>query len=103
MGEDIQLHLPSIRECGSGLGAHADRLRSAWDQFSAQVAGQGDIFGDDQIGALIGMSYQVAHGIADESYRSVADAFEDRGAGLHAMADAYEDADATCRDEIDSV
>jgi hypothetical protein len=99
----MDVYPPSLREGGTNLGDHANRLRDEWDRFSAGVQGRGDIFGDDPIGGLIGASYQAAQQIAHDSYTSVADNLSGFGDGLHAMADDYENTDQGSSDDIGSV
>jgi hypothetical protein len=63
----------------------------------------GEMFGDDMVSSLIGMSYGAAQDMAAESYASAADGLAGFGQGLAAMADVYEkveDANTTTVDEL---
>jgi hypothetical protein len=63
----------------------------------------GDIFGDDMVGSLIATSYQAAHEIANDSYTSVAEGFQDFAGGLQSMAATYADAEQRTTDDVRQV
>jgi hypothetical protein len=89
-GEELRFHPPSLRDGGQSLSDVSERLESAWRALEATAQGMGDIFGDDDVGSLIGMTYQVAQQIAAESYQSAAQGFGNFGGGLRQMADDFE-------------
>jgi hypothetical protein len=89
--EQFSVDPDSLRQAGQALRDVGERLGQAWSEFSAQVQGMGDIFGDDDVGSLIGMSYQAAHEIADGAYTDVAEGLADFGEGLTTMADSFDD------------
>jgi hypothetical protein len=89
--EQFRVDPDSFRQAGQTLQDVADRLQQAWAAFSAQVQGMGDIFGDDMVGSLIGMSYGAAHGIADGAYTDVVEGLSGFAGGLTFMADSFDD------------
>ncbi|GIG70250.1 WXG100 family type VII secretion target [Phytomonospora endophytica] len=87
--------LPANLRDSSGLMASAaEALTSAWNELDSKVQGMGDIFGDDDVGGLIGMSYQAAHDIATENMTSIIEALGGFGEGLQGMATGYEENEA---------
>lgn len=90
MGDQLEVHPPSLRQAGRGLQDVAGRLKSEWQNLHNTVQGMGEMFGDDMVSSLIGASYQAAHGMAQDSYTSAADGLADFGDGLVAMADVYD-------------
>ena len=93
MTAGLEVHPPSLRRAGDSLAELSGRLSGAWAAHAGQVAGVGEIAGDDPISSLIASSYRAALGIAERSYRSVAVSFEGFGRALHALADGYEQTD----------
>lgn len=85
-----EVHPPALRQGGSELAAVAEQVSAQWEALRARTAAMGDIFGDDDVGGLIGMSYQVAEEIAGECLRSVVEGLRGFGAGLGVMAERYE-------------
>ncbi|WP_435208530.1 hypothetical protein [Micromonospora sp. bgisy143] len=90
MHDDLQVHPPALRQGGGHLNEVADQIAAQWEALRAQAASMGDIFGDDDVGGLIGMSYQVAEEIAAECLGSVIDGLRGFGDGLTLMADQYD-------------
>ncbi|WP_422736845.1 hypothetical protein ACN263_25580 [Micromonospora sp. WMMD729] len=90
MHDDLQVHPPALRQGGGHLSEVADQIAAQWEALRAQAAAMGDIFGDDDVGGLIGMSYQVAEEIAAECLGSVIDGLRGFGDGLTLMADQYD-------------
>ena len=102
MGE-VDFHTPSLRSAGQGLTDAAGRVQREWQSLVSTVKGMGDMFGDDMVGSLIGMSYQAAHEMADESYTSAAEQLQYLGEGLNVMAEMYdrtEEANTTSMDQF---
>ncbi|MGK5742710.1 WXG100 family type VII secretion target [Micromonospora sp. URMC 103] len=90
MSAGVEVDVDALRRAGEQLTRAAERLDREWAAFSSQVQSMGDIFGDDAVGGLIGASYQAAHQIAAECFVSVAESFDDFGAGLEESADNHE-------------
>ncbi|MCT2280458.1 WXG100 family type VII secretion target [Micromonospora chalcea] len=79
-----------VRAAGTGVRAVADQLDARWRELTTGAGAMGDIFGGDDVGGLIGASYQGAFGIAERSVTSVVAALTGFGDGLVRMADAYD-------------
>lgn len=90
MPDDLEVHPPSLRQGGGHLEAVAGQLAAQWEALQARSAAMGDIFGDDDVGGLIGLSYQVAQEIAAECLGSVVDGLRGFGSGLQSMAEQYD-------------
>jgi Excreted virulence factor EspC, type VII ESX diderm len=89
----LEVYAPGLRGAGDSLAVLSGRLGSAWTAHAGEVAGMGDIFGDDPVSSLIAASYQAAHQIAERSYRSVAVSFDGFGRALAILADGYQQTD----------
>lgn len=81
----------NLRDSASLMRTAAEALQTEWAALDGKVQGMGDIFGDDDVGGLIGMSYQAAHDIAAENMTSVIEALGGFGEGLDAMATTYDE------------
>jgi hypothetical protein len=84
-------HIKGLRDAGDGLTRGSHRLRNEWQQLDGHVQSQGDIFGDDDVGGLLAMAYDIIHNRAGESYTQAADDFDALGAGLKGLGDSYDD------------
>lgn len=84
----------NLRDSSGLMRSAAEALTAAWNELDSKVRGMGDIFGDDDVGGLIGMSYQAAHDIATENMTSVIEALGGFGEGLEGMAVSYEENEA---------
>jgi hypothetical protein len=94
MRDGLIWHDPDpVRDCGENLAIIATWLRSSWTQFNEHLLRMGDIFGDDDVGGLIGASHSGAVEIATSSFNSIAAAFDSFGARLAVAADNYEQAE----------
>lgn len=90
MGEHLTVSLPDLQQASTRLRVVATQFRTAWTTFSARVDSYGDIFGNDDLGKLIGLSYQAAHALADNTCVSAANALIDFSNGLTEMVDQYQ-------------
>ena len=93
-GDELVVSADSLRGGAEGLRGVADEFASAWSSFSASVEAMGDVFGDDDIGGLIGLSHELAQQIAGEAFGSVTEALSACADGLSSMACAHEDNEA---------
>ena len=84
-------HIKGLRDAGDGLTQGSQRLRGEWQQLDGHVQSQGEIFGDDDVGGLIAMAYDIIHKKAGESYTQAADDFDALGTGLKGMGDTYDE------------
>ena len=103
MAGELEVRPDSLRSAGKSLEQVAQRLQSEWQAMAGTVQGMGDIFGDDMVSSLIATSYQSAHEIANDSYSSVAEDFQDFGGGLQAMAAVYEETEQQTTDDVRQV
>ncbi|RKR88168.1 hypothetical protein BDK92_2476 [Micromonospora pisi] len=94
MADGLLVETETLRQAGQQLLQLAEELDGAWARFSGQVQAMGDIFGDDDVGGLIGIGYHAAHEIAGDSYLSVVDGLYSFSAGLSDMADNYDSVEA---------
>jgi hypothetical protein len=93
VADELEVRPESVRGAGRNLQQVAQRLQTEWQAMTATVQGMGDLFGDDMVSSLIAASYQAAHEIANDSYTSAAEGFQDFGGGLQAMAATYDEAE----------
>lgn len=90
MADGIDVDPASMRHCAEQLTVIARDVSDQWQTLVAQSEAFGDIFGDDDVGGLIKLSYQAALGVADECMASVAEAMAGFGEGLDMMATEYQ-------------
>lgn len=100
---ELDFNSESLRASGTGLSDTADQLGQRWQQHDADVKGMGEMFGDDMVGSLIGMSYQTAHEMAGESFTSAIDELGFHGEGLQVMADNYDYTEQGISADMDSI
>src|SRR5882724_10892670 len=100
---ELDFNTVSLRTAGTGLSGVSDQLGQQWKALLANVKGMGELFGDDMVGSLIGMSYQIAQEMADESFSSAIEELGFYGEGLHVMADSYEYTERGIGDNMDSI
>jgi uncharacterized phage infection (PIP) family protein YhgE len=103
MGDELDFDPPSLRGAGGELANAADQLNQQWQALLANVKGMGEIFGDDMVGSLIGISYQTAQQMADESFSSAIEELGYYGEGLNVMADNYEQTEQGIGSGMDSI
>src|SRR5690349_15693055 len=84
-GGHFEVDPDELVAAGERLHHLAERLNGEWDSFQAAVQARGDIFGDDDVGGLIGASYQAAEQMISTCYVSAARAFAGFGSGLAGM------------------
>jgi hypothetical protein len=90
---ELEFDTTSLRGAGTGLTGAAERLQQQWEALKSTVEGMGELFGDDMVGSLIGMTYGIAQEMADESFTSAIGELQFYGEGLGIMAEAYEQTD----------
>lgn len=90
MPDGLDVHPASLRQGGDNLDTLAEQLAAQWATLEARTAALGDIFGDDDVGGLIGLSYQVAHETAAECLGSVVEGLRGFGSGLRTLAQRYD-------------
>ena len=65
MGERIY-KVSTLRDSGKGISKQGEQVQDEWGKLKSTSEGKGDIFGDDDVGGLIGMAYQTVFGPADD-------------------------------------
>ncbi len=100
MADELEVRPDSLRGAGRDLQQVAQRLQSEWQAMTGTVQGMGDIFGDDMVSSLIATSYQSAQDIANDSYISAAEGFQDFGGGLQSMAATYNEAEQRTTSDV---
>lgn len=85
----FEVNPDSLLQAGGALSDVARELQERWRSAVSQIESLGDIFGDDDVGSLIGMSYWAAHAIAGESYDSIVAGLDWFGSGLRTMGERH--------------
>jgi hypothetical protein len=88
---DTELHPEDVHRSGDAIAQSVQQLRQKVDAFQVTLAGYGEPWGNDDLGALIGGCYQVIADLAFECLEDNVAHLEGYGEGLHAMAASYED------------
>jgi hypothetical protein len=99
MGER-RYRVDSYRESGKGISEQGQAVQDEWGKLKATSEGMGDIFGDDDVGGLIGMAYTTVFGLADEAFTSAADDFNAFGDALNKAGDRHEENEKTNADML---
>jgi len=90
----LDVDAEQLRLAADGVQRAGERLEQQWQRLRATADGMGDIFGGDDVGGLIGASYQAAQQIAEQSITSVVAAFAGFGDGLAKMGTAYDEVES---------
>lgn len=89
-----------IRDAGHGIDTSARQLAGAIQALQAELAGHGEPWGNDDIGALIGGVYQAIVEVAMECLGMNAEDIAGYGEGVQAMAATYEKTETANVDQI---
>lgn len=81
----------TLRDSGKGISKQGEQVQDEWGKLKSTSEGMGDIFGDDDVGGLIGMAYQTVFSLADEAFTSAADDFNAFGEALNKAGDRHEE------------
>lgn len=92
-----------IRRSGGGIRSAAQQLRSELTAFQGKLAGFGQPWGNDDLGALIGGCYQAIHEVAMECYEENIAELEAEADGVNTMAGNYYQAETTTEVEVNNV
>lgn len=92
-----------IRRSGGGIRTAAQQLRSELTAFQGRLAGFGQPWGNDDVGALIGGCYLAIHDVAMECYEENIAGLETEADGVNTMAGNYYQAEATTAVEVNNV
>jgi hypothetical protein len=92
-GESFRVDPQSIRTSGQDISTAADQLSQQVAAFQAGIAGFGEPWGTDDLGSLIGMTYQAIAEMAMECFQDNITDLAAYGEDVGTMADTYESAD----------
>ncbi|GAB2843450.1 WXG100 family type VII secretion target [Lentzea nigeriaca] len=100
MSGGFSVHPEEVGGAAKSLQGAGQSLAGAVAQFQSQVAALGDAFGDDDLGSVLGMIYQVASEAAFESFQDNADGLQEIGHTLQEMADHYAETESASMDSF---
>jgi len=88
--DEVEIHPEHLVACGTRIRSAAQVSHGLNVSVQQQLASYGQPWGDDAVGSLMGLCYQVVAGAASESFASNAAAMHDHGARLQAMARTWQ-------------
>lgn len=103
MSGGFTVHPEEVGGAAKNLQGAGQSLAGAVARFQSQAAALGDAFGDDDLGSVLGMIYQVASEAAFESFQDNADGLQEIGHTLQEMADHYAEAESANQDSFQQV
>lgn len=103
MSGGFTVHPEEVGGAAKNLQGAGQSLAGAIAEFQSRVAALGDAFGDDDLGSVLGMIYEVASEAAFESFQDNADGLQAIGHTLQEMADHYAETDAAHREVFQQV
>jgi hypothetical protein len=103
MSDERRVDPASLRSSGAGLQQGSQDLRERWNALKSKAEGQGDIFGDDLIGGLIGVAYQSVSAAADDAFGSAGDDLDYTATGLNTIADDNDAVEEDGKRNVDTV
>ncbi|MCW2886842.1 MAG: hypothetical protein JWL58_3704 [Streptosporangiaceae bacterium] len=99
--DELLAKSPTLRQAGKDLKTASDSLNTEWQSMHSVASGV--TFGSDIVSSLIGISYQTAHGMAQKTYNSAAQAFSDFGAAIVAMGGVYDQTEQANTDKVQQI
>ncbi|MDG4820878.1 hypothetical protein O7635_03300 [Asanoa sp. WMMD1127] len=87
---DLNIDSAALRYSGSGVQTTAEDMGQRFTAFQAELASFGQPWGNDDLGSLIGMAYEVVMEVAMDCISGNLDGLVEDGAGLLGMADNYD-------------
>lgn len=104
MDSDGLLYRPAhTYRAASGVGSSAEELRERLAASGKELTGDGDAFGDDDLGAVIAMIYGAVHQMAFESYGDNTGELGKYAGDLEAMGVSQERSEETSVVEINNI
>ncbi|TNY36682.1 WXG100 family type VII secretion target [Thermomonospora catenispora] len=100
---DYRIQAQSMRTAAGELERAAERLAEQWKAMLATVRGMGEPWGSDDIGVLIGTSYQAVEAQADESLTGVSRELGSMAEGLRQAADNHQKAEEKSTETVSKV
>jgi hypothetical protein len=101
--QNTELYPEELRRAGNDLGRIAQDLGTRFNNLISAVNGLASPWGGDDIGMLIGESYNAVQEIAQESFASVMESLEDFGVGLIDFAEAATRAEQDITSDFDGI
>jgi uncharacterized protein YukE len=92
-----------MQRAGTGISSAAGQLRGQVSSFQQELAGYGQPWGNDMVGSLIGMCYQVISGAAMQSITDNVSGLDDHGQRVQAMASVYAESESASTVEANRV
>ena len=102
-GDGIDVDAGAIRRSGQRVHTTGTAVSGLTSDHVKAVSSAGLTWGDDDISALIGGSYQAVHDQAVQSLEAAAAALRDYGEGLQLMAGSHEDAELASQTAIQAI
>ncbi len=95
---DLDVDSTSLRQAKVNIGQSQQDTDAALSAFVAELASHGEPWGNDDLGSLIGLSYQGIFDAAMECFNHNLDVIDEYSASLGTAADEY---DRTDQDNAD--
>ena len=101
--DDVEVHPEHMAACGTRIRSAAQAAQGHNASVQHELASYGQPWGDDVVGSLMGVCYQVVSGAAIQSFTSNAAALDDHGARVQVMAGIWQQAEDTTTTNVGSV
>jgi hypothetical protein len=96
---DVDVDSESLRHGKINIGQSAQDTDAALAAFIAELESHGEPWGNDDLGSMIGLSYQGIFAAAMECFNSNLDVIDDYAASLGDAADEYDRTDQQSADQ----
>ncbi|GIH09372.1 hypothetical protein Rhe02_74390 [Rhizocola hellebori] len=103
MSTPIDVDPASLRRVDQDLGDLLQRAITDLQNFDAELTAQGEPWGDDDIGSVIGEVYKGVYAMAMNCFNTNLDAIDDLGERLSITADGYEVTDEQAAEDMQQV
>lgn len=98
---DVEIDPTSLRKAKLGIGQSGQDTDTVLGTFVAELEGYGEPWGGDDLGSLIGLSYQGIFAAAMDCFATNLDVIDDYAERLGTAADDYERTDQASADLSD--
>jgi hypothetical protein len=96
---DVDVDSESLRHGKINIGQSAQDTDTALSGFVAELESHGEPWGNDDLGSMIGLSYQGIFDAAMECFNSNLDVIDDYAESLGTAADEYDRTDQQAADQ----
>lgn len=93
MSEEFTVDAHRLAGSGRLLAIAADQLADEIGRLEAELASVGAVWGDDDLGSLIGLAYQEIRDVAVDCLQGNVADLKGHAEAVQAMASAYQDSD----------